>query len=144
MAIPIQVTFDCADPDKLGSFWADALGYKQDDPPPGFESWPAFLKAQNVPESRWNDRNALHDPDGHGPRLFFQKVAEGKSIKNRLHLDVNAGGPHGTLPDERHRRVTEAVERLVRAGATRVQAFEELGSAWVLMLDPEGNEFCVQ
>ena len=144
MATPVQVTFDCADPELLGTFWAQALGYKQDDPPPGFESWPAFLKAQNIPEAHWNDRNAIIDPDGRGPRIFFQKVPEGKTVKNRVHLDVNAGGPLGTPTEARRERVDAAVDRLVHAGATRVQEYEEHGSGWVVMLDPEGNEFCVQ
>lgn len=143
MATPVQVTFDCADPDLLGRFWAEALGYKQDDPPPGFESWPAFLTAQGIPEEHWNDRNAIVDPEGKGPRIFFQRVPEPKSIKNRVHLDVNVGGPRGT-PDERRARVDAAVERLIQAGATLVRTVEELHERFVVMRDPEGNEFCVQ
>ena len=144
MAIPVQVTFDCADPDKLGTFWAQALGYKQDDPPPGFDSWPAFLTAQNIPKERWNDRNAIVDPDRRGPRIFFQRVPEGKTVKNRLHLDVNVGGERGTPPDERRRRVDAAVVRLIGMGATQVRLVEELHERFVVMQDPEGNEFCLQ
>ena len=71
MAVGVQVVIDCADPARLGEFWAVALGYERQAPPPGFASWPDFLTAQGVPESEWNSRNAVIDPDGRGPRLFF-------------------------------------------------------------------------
>jgi hypothetical protein len=144
MATPIQVVIDCADPRRLARFWATALGYVMQDPPAGFDSWEEFLTAQGVPESEWNSKNAVVDPEGRGPRLFFQRVPEPKTVKNRLHLDVNVGGPLDTPPDERRRRVDAEVERLVAAGATRVDEKEEMGDRWVLLLDPEGNEFDVQ
>ena len=144
MATSVQVTFDCVDPDKLGAFWAEALGYRQDDPPPGFESWPAFLTAQGIPEERWNDRNAIVDPEGRGPRIFFQRVPEPKAVKNRLHLDVNAGGERGTPPDERRKRVDAAIQRLIGLGASKIQDVDEMHERFVVMNDPEGNEFCVQ
>src|SRR3978361_1277461 len=102
MAVAYQVTFDCADPAKLSEFWAAVLGYRLDDPPPGFASWPVALKAMKVPEENWNDASAIIDPEGGGARIFFQKVPEGKTVKNRLHLDVRSGGPRGT-PDEERR-----------------------------------------
>jgi catechol 2,3-dioxygenase-like lactoylglutathione lyase family enzyme len=144
MAKSIQVTIDCADPAKLGDFWAVALDYRQPDPPGDFDTWPDFLRAQGVPESEFNSANALEDPDGVGPRIFFQRVPEPKSGKNRLHVDVNAGGPRGTPEEERAARVGETVERLVAAGATKVEERSQRGERWVVMLDPEGNEFCVQ
>ncbi len=144
MATSIQVTFDCADPDRLARFWAEALGYKIQDPPPGYDSWEAFLTEQGVPAEHWNDMSAIIDPDGIGARILFQRVPEPKTVKNRVHLDVNVGGGHGTPPDERRSRVDTAVERLIEIGATKVQTFEQHGERWVVMQDPEGNEFCLQ
>ncbi len=54
MTIGVQVTFDCADPDKLAHFWAELLGYELDPPPPGFDSWEAWLTEQGIPEKDWN------------------------------------------------------------------------------------------
>lgn len=84
MAIPIQVVFDCADPARIASFWAGALGYVIQPPPEGFSSWEGFLTSIGVSEDRFNDRSAIVDPDGVGPRIFFQRVPEGKSVKNRV------------------------------------------------------------
>ena len=98
-----------------------------------------------VPEERWNDASAIIDPDGTGPRIYFQRVPEPKAVKNRLHLDVNAGGPPGTPPADRRARVDEMVERLAASGATLVTAStNEYDEYCVTMLDPEGNEFDVQ
>jgi hypothetical protein len=71
-------------------------------------------------------------------------VPEGKIVKNRVHLDVNIGGDPGTPPDERRMRVDAAVERLVTHGASKLQAFDQHNEYWVVMQDPEGNEFCLQ
>ena len=144
MATPIQVTFDCADPDRLATFWATALDYKKQDPPAGYATWPEFLAAQGVPEDRWNAASAIVDPEGSGPRIYFQQVPEPKTVKNRVHLDVNVGGGRDTPDDERRGRVNAAVERLLGAGATRLRACAEHGEYWVVMQDPEGNEFCLQ
>jgi hypothetical protein len=144
MATSVQITFDCADPDRLARFWAATLGYKIQDPPEGFASWEAFLEKIGVPKEQWNDRSAIVDPDGHGPRIFFQKVPESKAVKNRVHLDVNVGGAHGTPPEERRRRVDVAVERLVGLGATVVRTVEEPMERFVVMQDIEGNELCLQ
>jgi hypothetical protein len=144
MATPIQVTFDCADPDRLATFWATALGYKKQDPPPGYATWPEFLAAQGVPEDQWNAASAIVDPEGIGPRIYFQQVPEPKTLKNRVHLDVNVGGGRDVPDDERRGRVNAAVERLLGAGATRLRACAEHGESWVVMQDPEGNEFCLQ
>ena len=144
MATNVQIVFDCADPDKLANFWAAALHYKIQDPPPGFASWPDFLKAQGIPESEWTSASAVIDPDGVGPRIFFQRVPEGKVVKNRVHLDLNAGGPRGTPQDDRRRRVDAEVGRLVQLGARKSRTIEERGEYFVNMFDPEGNEFDVQ
>ena len=130
----MQVTFDCADPGALSEFWASALGYVVQPPPEGFASWPEFLASIGVPESEFGTASACVDPDGKGPRLYFQKVPEGKAAKNRVHLDVNVGKDH----------VAAEVERLVAAGATRVGEVDKGHERWVVMADPEGNEFCVQ
>ena len=55
MATSVQITLDCADPDRLARFWAEALGYKIQDPPEGFDSWEAFLEKIGVPKEQWND-----------------------------------------------------------------------------------------
>lgn len=144
MAIPIQVTFDCADPARLAPFWAAALGYKLQDPPEGYGSWPAFLTAIGIREEQWNRASAIVDPDGRGPRIYFQQVPEPKVVKNRVHLDLNVGGGPGTPVDQRRERVDREVERLQRSGATKQKAFAERGEYHVVMQDPEGNEFCVQ
>ena len=134
MAYGVQVTFDCADPARLAAFWASALGYVVQPPPEGYDSWPAFLAERGVPESEWDSRNAAVDPDGKGPRLFFQRVPEGKVVKNRVHLDVNVG------PD----RVDAEVARLTGEGARVLTVLEDEHERCVVMTDPEGNEFCVQ
>jgi hypothetical protein len=144
MAIPFQVTFDCANPERVASFWAAALHYKLQDPPEGYDSWPAFLTAVGIPEDQWNQASAIVDPDGQGPRIYFQRVPEGKVVKNRVHLDVNVGGGSATPIAERRARVDAAVERLCELGATKLGPYEERGEYWVVMQDPEGNEFCLQ
>jgi hypothetical protein len=144
MAISVQVTFDCADPDRLATFWAEALGYKKADPPAGFDSWEAFLEANKVPKELWNSKSAIVDPDGQGPRIFFQQVPESKQVKNRVHLDVNVGGQLGTPPEERKARVDAAVERITGLGAKTLRVVEEMGERFVVMQDPEGNELCLQ
>src|SRR6201996_3597185 len=78
MATEFQVTFDSADPGAHAAFWAEALHYVQQPPPRGFDSWDAALDSWGVPADQRNDRAALVDPDGAGPRLFFQKVPEPK------------------------------------------------------------------
>jgi hypothetical protein len=144
MATGVQVVFDCADPAKLAGFWAQALHYKLQDPPPGFDSWPAWLKAQGIPESEFNSASAIVDPDGRGPRIYFQRVPEGKLVKNRVHLDLNVGGGREAAAEERRSRVEAEAERLVNLGARKARAVEERGEYFVNMLDPEGNEFDLQ
>ena len=88
MTKDIQVTFDCADPGAVAEFWAEVLGYQVQPPPDGFDSWPAALEAFGVPEDEWNSKSAILPLEGDGPRIFFQRVPEGKTVKNRVHLDV--------------------------------------------------------
>lgn len=141
MAIPIQVVIDCADLARLAAFWASALDYVIQPPPTGFGSWVEFLTAQGFSPDRFNDRSAVVDPKDVGPRIFFQKVPEPKTVKNRVHVDVNVGT--GLEPDAQRVKVGATVERLVAEGASVVQTFDE-GEHWVVLQDPEGNEFCVQ
>ncbi len=141
---PIQVVFDTADPAALSTFWASALaprGYAVPPPPGNFPDWPAFLTAQGVPEERFNDASAI-EADGQ-PRIFFQLVPEAKSGKNRVHIDLLAGGGPSVPLDEQRERVAAEVARLQALGATRVEERADLGVYWVVMQDPEGNEFCV-
>ncbi len=144
VARDVQITFDCADPARLSRFWATALGYKLQNPPEGYTSWPELLAAQGVPEEKWNAVSAILDPNGRGPRIYFQRVPEPKTVKNRLHLDLNVGGGQRTPLEERRRRVDAEAERLVAAGATRLGAIDEDGEYFVAMRDPEDNEFDIQ
>jgi hypothetical protein len=146
MATRVQVVIDAADPDRVARFWATALHYTIQDPPEGFTTWEDFLRQIGVPEERWNDASAVVDPDGDGPRLYFQRVPEGKTVKNRVHLDLNVGGGREAVFDERRQRVDAEVDRLVAAGATRLHRGEGMDEDeyFVVMRDPEGNEFCVQ
>ena len=144
MARDVQITFDCADPAALSAFWADALGYKLQDPPGNFESWDQALEAIGVPPERRNDASGVIDPEGAGPRLFFQRVPEGRQVKNRVHLDVRAAP--GLEGDERMAALEAEAERLISHGATRLQRYEPappLGAGHIVMADPEGNEFCL-
>ncbi len=144
MARDVQVTFDCADPAGLAAFWAEALGYRLQDPPEGFTSWEQALEAMGVPPERRNDASAVVDPDGRGPRLFFQRVPELKQAKNRVHLDVRAAP--GLQGDARMAALEAEAERLVARGATRLRRYEPappLGAGHIVMADPEGNELCL-
>ncbi|MFI6507676.1 VOC family protein [Streptosporangium sp. NPDC050855] len=140
----IQITFDAHDPRKLASFWAEALGYRIQPPPEGFDSWDAWADSKGIPSEQRSDWAALVDPDEGRPRIYFQRVPEAKTVKNRVHLDVNVGGPSGAPIEERRPLVQAEVKRLVGLGATEVRTAEENGEYWTLMTDPEGNEFCLQ
>jgi catechol 2,3-dioxygenase-like lactoylglutathione lyase family enzyme len=143
MAREIQVTFDCGDPNALATFWAEVLGYTFQPPPPGFDTWDQALDAWGVPADQRNSRSALVDPDGHGPRVFLQRVPEGKTAKNRVHLDVRAAP--GLEGEARMTALEAECDRLVGLGAERVKRYEaeQAGSGHIVMLDPEGNEFCL-
>ena len=106
------LTIDCADPRALAAFWTQALGYE-------------------VREATDADVEIV-DPSADGWPLLFQVVPEGKTVKNRLHLDIRPS-----------RSMGEEVRRLEAAGATVQRRVDEHGSFWTIMQDPEGNEFCV-
>lgn len=154
MVYNFQVVIDCADPRRLAEFWAQALGYIEEPPPPGFASWRAALTEWGVPESDWNTMAAAVAPDfdaAHGagprPRLLFVRVPERKNGKNRLHLDIRAGGDRSTPPDERWEKAKARAAELEGLGATRLREVDESDGGgharWIVMQDPEGNEFCV-
>jgi hypothetical protein len=134
MAPKLQVAIDAADPRALGSFWCAVLDYIEQPPPDGFVTWEEALTAFGVDMSDPNRAFAIVDPAGEGPRFFFAKVPEGKSAKNRLHLDVNVGAE----------RIMAKVDELIALGATLVGDFDEPAGRWVTLRDPEGNEFCLQ
>lgn len=145
MATSFQVVIDCADPASLSQFWVDALGYILQPPPEGFKTWEDMLRAYNIPESEWNSASAVVDPDGKHPRIFFQRVPEGKTVKNRLHLDLNVTGGQSVPLEERRAQVDAEVQRLGGLGATvlTTHSHEDRSEYFVVMQDPEGNEFCV-
>ena len=139
-----SLTFDCADPAALAGFWRLALGYVEASPPEGFASWPAWFAHFGVPREEWDDGAYIEDPAGARPGISFLKVPESKVAKNRVHLDVQVGGGRGEPWTVRWPRVTEAVDRLVAAGATVIREDVQDGTPdHVVMADPEGNEFCV-
>ena len=144
MAVRFQLVIDCADPDRLARFWTAALGYELQPPPAGFASWDDYWRDFGLPEedlALGEDRIA--DPAGHGPRVWFQVVPEGKTIKNRLHLDVEASGGQSVPLPVRRERVDAEARRLEDLGATIVRVIytEGLDHYATAMTDPEGNEF---
>ncbi|MGH3648162.1 MAG: VOC family protein [Micromonosporaceae bacterium] len=115
-----HITFDAADPYALAQFWALVTGYRGDPDEP------------DLPE---DTEHLILPPDGAGPGILFCAVPEGKTVKNRLHLDMQ--------PRDRTR--DEEVERLLAVGATLVADHRQPdGRGWAVLADPEGNEFCVE
>ena len=142
MSKDVQIKFDCADPASLATFWAEVLDYELQPPPEGFDTWEDALQAFGVPESQWNSRSAIV-ADG-APRVFFQRVPEGKTAKNRVHLDVRVAV--GLAGDERMATLQAEAERLEVLGATiayRVEPDGRMEQGFITLHDPEGNEFCL-
>lgn len=127
MATLWTIGADANDPQRLAAFWARALGYV---PEPGFDG---------------PDNASIIDPDGRGPAIGFLRVPEPKTTKNRFHLDVRVAGGEWDDAAEHERLVRARVADLLDAGATRVREewYGEGVLGHVVMLDPEGNEFCV-
>lgn len=140
MARQLQIAVDCADPERLAAFWAEVLDYRVADPPAGHRSWEDFssVEARDTDE-RWC---MAVDPGGSGPTVLFHRVSESKLEKNRLHLDVWVA-PSGGSADENWPLVDAEVNRLVGLGASEVRKVSDDGNCFVVMHDPEGNEFCV-
>ncbi|WP_037855471.1 VOC family protein [Streptomyces sp. NRRL S-340] len=136
-----QVTFDCADPERVARFWCEVLGYVLPPPPDGFATWDDF-NSSLPPEERgaWA---VCKDPTGVGPRMYFQRVPEGKTAKNRVHLDVRAGT--GLVGEERLATLKAECERLVALGAVCLEVLvaDEENESCIVMQDIEGNEFCL-
>lgn len=116
-----ELCIDCADPDELSRFWCSVLGYEVQ----GKEEGVVTIGSPDVPEGK--DRLGPVPP-----QLTFAQVPEGKVVKNRLHLDVN--------PADQEQG--EEVRRLLDLGA-RYADVGQGGQSWVVLVDPEGNEFCV-
>jgi hypothetical protein len=138
MSIDFQVAMDCADPHAQCDFWAAALGYDVEPTDEAFirrmveeghakEEQTLVVKG----ELRWADGAAAVDPEGKRPRMYFQRVPEGKTVKNRVHLDL------------RMKDKPAEVERLQGLGATYLYEESQGPHSWITMADPEGNEFCV-
>ena len=140
------LTVDCADPELVARFWCTALGYTQADPPAGWETWEAWLTDLKVPEEEWGDGASISDPNGVLPSISFLKVPEPRTVKNRLHLDLQVAGGRAEPQHLREQRIRSTGDRLVAAGATVVREVpmdnsSALDHLW--MQDPEGNDFCV-
>lgn len=148
MALSWKLVIDTTDASTLADFWAAALEYEVEDPSALIEQLlgAGVIGAEAVAEhggrKTFRGYAAIRHPEdpydetsgvGRGRRLLFQDVPEGKSVKNRLHIDVHSE-PDG---------LDQLVARLEELGATRVREYDQ-GPAghWWLMLDPEGNEFC--
>ncbi|HEX6313098.1 MAG TPA: VOC family protein [Acidimicrobiia bacterium] len=139
MAIDFQVTFDARDPHAANGFWSEALGYEREDNSALVDRLRAggMLPEEAVVQvdgrSAFRDLAAARDPEGRRPRLLFQRAPEEKVIKNRVHLDLDAGAD----------RADAEVARLERLGATVAWVSDDRGVRCITMRDPEGNEFCV-
>ncbi|WP_313662262.1 VOC family protein [Cellulosimicrobium cellulans] len=137
----VQVTFDCAQPERVARFWCEVLGYVPPSPSEGFATWDDANAA--LPPEQRDAWFACSDPTGVGPRLYFQRVPEGKVVKNRVHLDVRVGS--GLVGAERVATLEAERDRLVALGATcvRVMVADEENESCIVMQDVEGNEFCL-
>ena len=135
----VQITFDCAEPERLARFWCEVLGYVVPPPPSGFATWEAYW--DDRPEEKRGAWVACQDPSGEGPRLFFQRVPEGKVVKNRVHLDVRVGT--GLVGEERLAALEAECARLLPLGAVRERLLYDGHDACIVMRDIEGNEFCL-
>ncbi|MFD6873879.1 MULTISPECIES: VOC family protein [unclassified Streptomyces] len=136
-----QVTFDCAEPERVARFWCEVLGYVAPTPPEGFATWDDFNGS--LPPEQRDSWFACSDPSGVGPRMYFQRVPEGKVVKNRLHLDVRVAT--GLVGEERLATLEAECARLVALGAVRARllAADEENESCIAMQDVEGNEFCL-
>ena len=136
-----QVTFDCAKPERVARFWCEILGYAVPPPPAGFATWAEFDRS--LPPERQGSAFACSDPSGVGPRLFFQRVPEGKVVKNRVHLCVRVAT--GLVGEERLATLEAECARLVALGAVRERILlaDGVNESCIVMQDVEGNEFCL-
>ncbi|MFD4370491.1 VOC family protein [Streptomyces sp. NPDC058486] len=135
-----QVTFDCAEPERVARFWCEVLGHDVPPPPEGFAAWGDFERAH--PDHRGPAYAAI-DPADDSPRMYFQRVPEDKVAKNRVHLCVRVGT--GLVGDERLAVLEAECARLVALGAVRQRLLKADGvyESCIVMQDIEGNEFCL-
>ncbi len=141
---PWRLTFDCENAPLIARFWIVALGYVERPPPEGWDTWEDWLRHFEVPEAEWDDGANLDDPEGVLPGVGFLKVPEPKTVKNRLHIDLQASGGRHVEPAIRAHRIEATVDRLVQAGgAVQDRGLFQGELDHVVMTDPEGNEFCV-
>ena len=143
-----QLTMDASDPDRMARFWAEALHYRLQPPPAPHATWRDYWVSVGVPAEEFDDADsdlydAVVDPNGQGPRIWFQQVPEQKTVKVRMHFDLLVGGGRTVPLDERKRRVHAEAERLEALGATvrRVMDNSEHNHYAIAMADPECNEF---
>jgi Glyoxalase-like domain len=145
MAVRYQLVIDCTDADRMARFWAAALGYELEPPPPGFATWDDWRRDIGLPESELGGgADSIIDPAGRGPRIWFNVVPDRKTtVKNRLHLDVHVSGGRSLPIETRRERVDAEARRLAELGATITGPLiaEGLDHYAVGMKDPEGNEF---
>jgi hypothetical protein len=141
-----QLTVDANDPALLARFWAQALGYQPLPPTEPDTTWHTHYRARLGAAATFDDR--LFDPDGLRPPIWFQQVPETKAGKNRLHLDLYPTGRDNTLSQQRRIEIVEAkVAELVDHGASVERRTRDDNPNdpvyFVVMHDPEGNEFCI-
>jgi Glyoxalase-like domain len=144
MAVGYQLVINCTDPELLTRFWAAALGYEIEPPPAGFATWDDWRRDIGLPDSEvGGGADSIIDPDGSGPRIWFQISPDRKTAPNRLHLDIYASGGRALPIETRRLRVDAEAARLANLGATRLSSLAEdgLDHYAVAMKDPEGNEF---
>ena len=142
-----QLTIDANDPPRLARFWAQALGYVPAPPDRPETTWAAHYRAALGDDTEFDYR--LFDPEGARPPIFFQEVPESKAGKNRLHLDLYPNGRDDAMPlPDRVELVETTVAQLLALGATVERRYDDDSdpdnpSYFVVLHDPEGNEFCV-
>jgi hypothetical protein len=141
-----QLTIDANEPAVLARFWAQALGYQPAPPAAPETTWLQHYRDRLGGQPAFDDR--IFDPARLGPAIWFQQVPETKAGKNRLHLDLYPTGRDDALPMERRTDIVESkVAELTALGASAQRRFREDDPDdpvyFVVMHDPEGNEFCV-
>jgi hypothetical protein len=145
MAVRYQLVIDCADPEPLARFWAEALGYMLEPPPEPFDTWDDYWRDAGLPEEDLGiGEDRIADPAGEGPGIWFQVVPEAKTVKNRIHFDVHVSGGRSVPIETRRQRVDAEAERLALLGATITGVIaqdEGIDHYGIAMRDPEGNEF---
>lgn len=152
MSRAVQITFDCHDPIGQATFWAEVLGYVIPGPPgvtlesgdDPFAAWKTFIESLGINLKPEDFRAAIEDPQGRGPRVFFQIVPEGKTVKNRVHLDVRAAP--GLQGEDRMNALEAESQRLLDLGAQQLERVDPnppMETGFIVMADPEGNEFCL-